>query len=90
MAKKIKFNKSSIDQLPNNKPVLYKIETEAGNLNYAGIAKKGRVKDRLNEHLGKVPGTTVSLEQFSNIADARSKEINVIKRYKPKYNKQDK
>ena len=90
MAKKIKFNKSSIDQLPNDKPVLYKIETEAGNLNYAGIAKKGRVKDRLNEHLGKVPGTTVSIEQFSNIADARSKEKNVIKRYKPKYNKQDK
>ncbi len=90
MTKKIKFNKTSINQLPNNKPVLYRIETEGGNVNYAGIAKKGRAQERLNEHLGEIPGTTVSIEQFSSISDARKKEANVIKRNQPKYNKQGK
>ncbi len=88
MAKKINYNKTSIDQLPNDKPALYKIETEGGGLNYTGIAKRGRVTDRIKEHLGEIPGATVSIEQFSSIDDARNKETNVIKRNKPKYNKQ--
>ncbi len=90
MVKKTKFNKSSLDNLPNDKPALYRIETEGGTLNYAGIAKKGRVPDRIKEHLGEIPGATVSIEQFSSIADARAKEKNVISRNKPKYNTQDK
>jgi len=88
MSKKTRFNKSSIAKLPNDKPVLYRIETESGKLNYAGIAQKGRVQDRLKEHLGEIPGAVVKIEQFSSIADARKKEANVIKRNKPKYNKQ--
>jgi len=44
------FNKTGIDKLPNDKPVLFKILTPSGNTNYAGIAKKGRVQERLNEH----------------------------------------
>ncbi len=90
MVRKTKFNKSAIGSLPDDKPVLYRIETEAGKLNYAGIAKKGRVQDRLAEHLGEIPGAKVSIEQFSSIAEARSKEKNVIKRNQPKYNDQDK
>jgi len=85
--KKIRYNKTSIDQLPNDKPVLYRIETEGGNLNYAGIAKKGRIAERIQEHLGEIPGAVVSIEQFSSISDARAKEKNVINRNKPKYNK---
>ena len=88
MTEKIKYNKKEIEKLPNDKPVLYRIETEGGNLNYAGIAQKGRVRDRLKEHLGEIPGAVVKIEQFSHIADARKKETNVIKRDKPKYNKQ--
>lgn len=90
MAKKTRYNKTSIEQIPNDKPVLYRIETESGNLNYAGIAQRGRVQDRIKEHLGEIPGATVSVEQFSSISDARKKEKNVIKRNKPKYNTQDK
>ena len=90
MVKKTKYNKTSIKQLPNDKPVLYRIETESGNLNYAGIAQRGRVQDRIKEHLGKIPGASVSIEQFSSIGDAHAKEKNVIKRNKPKYNTQDK
>ena len=89
MTRKTKFNKTAIDKLPNDKPVLYRIETDSGNLNYAGIAKRGRVRDRIKEHLDEIPGANVTIEQFGSINDARSKEKNVIKRNKPKYNKQD-
>lgn len=86
--KKVKYNKTEIEQLPNDKPVLYKIETEGGNPNYVGIAKRGRVRERIAEHLGEIPGATVTVERFSNIQDARKKEANVIRRNQPKYNKQ--
>ena len=59
-------------------------------MNYAGIAKRGHVSDRIAEHLGEIPGSSVSIEQFDSIADARAKEKNVIRRNKPKYNQQDK
>lgn len=88
--KKVNFNKTGISQLPKDKPVLYRIQTEADNLNYAGIAQRGQVQNRISEHLGNIPGATVRIEQFNSIADARKKEANVIKRAQPKYNKQGK
>jgi hypothetical protein len=88
--KKVKYNQQGIEQLPNDKPVLYRIETEAGNPNYIGIAQRGWVKERLSEHLGQIPGATVRIEQFSSITEAQKKEINVIKRTQAKYNKQGK
>ncbi|MFI5329554.1 MAG: hypothetical protein ACHQ2F_00750 [Desulfobaccales bacterium] len=88
--KKVKYNKQGIEQLPNDKPVLYRIETESGNPNYIGIAQRGWVRERLSEHLGEIPGAMVRIEQFSSITDAQKKEINVIKRTQAKYNKQGK
>ena len=85
--KKVKYNKTEIEQLPNDKPVLYNIETEGGNPNYVGVAKRGRVRERIAEHLGVIPGATVTVERFSSIQDARKKEANVIRRKQPKYNK---
>ena len=90
MTRKSKFNNSEIEKLPNDKPILYRIQTESGNDNYVGIAQRGRAQDRLKEHLGNIPGANVVVEQFSNINDAREKEKNVIKRNQPKYNDQDK
>lgn len=88
--KKVKYNPAGIEQLPNDKPALYKIKTEGGTLNYAGVAKRGRVNERIAEHIGEIPGATVTIEQFGSIIDAKSKESNVIKRNQPKYNKQGK
>ena len=88
--KKVNFNKKGISSLPNDKSVLYRIETDSGNLNYTGIATRGNVQDRISDHLGNIPGSTVKIEQFSSINDARNKEANVIKRNQPKYNKQGK
>lgn len=88
--KTVNYNRSSIDQLPNNKPAIYKIKTEAGNTNYIGIAKRYRVADRIKEHLSEIPGATVQIEQCSSIDEARTKEQNLIKRNQPKYNQQGK
>ena len=86
--KKVNYNSKGIESLPNDKPVLYRIETASGNSNYIGIAKRGRVNERLSEHLDEIPGAKVNIEQFSSIKDAREKEQRVIKRNSPKYNKQ--
>jgi hypothetical protein len=95
MARKtVSFNKKSIEKLPDNKPVNYKILTESGKNNYTGVAQRGRVQDRLKEHLsgGKdyIPGAKVQIEQIDSIANARAKESRIISRTKPPYNKQGK
>lgn len=93
-SKKVPFNKKGIEKLPDDKPVLYRIETEGGKTNYAGVAKKGRVQDRLAEHLpgGKdpIPGAKVQIEQMPSIAEAKAKEARVIARSKPKHNENGK
>ena len=88
--RKVKYNKGGIGQLPDDKPVLYRIETASGNPNYVGTAHRGRVQERIAEHLGEIPGTNVRIEQFDSISNARKKEANVIKRNQPKHNKQGK
>lgn len=95
MAKKtVDFNKTGIEKLPNNKPVVYKILTESRGNNYTGTAQRGRVHERIEEHLpsGKdyVPGSKVQIEQMKSIEEARNKEGGIISRSSPKYNKQGK
>lgn len=79
MAKKtVNNNKTSISKLPNDKPVMYKIKIEGGDVNYVGVAQRGRVQKRLEEHLpsGKdyIPGANIQIEQFGSIAEVRKKE----------------
>ncbi len=95
MAKKtVNNNKTGISKLPNDKAVMYKIKTPSGKVNYVGVAKEGRVQDRLEEHLpgGKdyIPGAKVQIEQVSSIAQAEKNEAAAIKRIQPKYNEQGK
>jgi len=94
MAKKtVKFTQKGIEKLPNDKPVLYKILTPNGNNNYTGVAKKGRVQERLEEHLpvGKdpIPGSKIQIEQMHSIQAAEKKEERVLSRSNPRYNKTD-
>lgn len=88
------FSKTGIAGLPNDKPAVYAIETTGGKTNYIGIAKRGRVAERLAEHLpgakDAVPGKKVRVETLSSIAEARAKEARLIARVQPKYNKQGK
>lgn len=85
------LNKESIKDLPNNKPVVYKILDKNEENIYTGIAKRGRVKDRIGEHLPNGPdpipsGIKVKIEQMNSIQEAEKKEKNVISRTKPKHN----
>ena len=90
--KTVGYNKSGVEKLPKAKPVIYRILTDSGKTNYVGVAKKGRVQDRISEHLddGKIPGAKVQIEQMPNIDAAKEKEANVISRSEPKYNEQGK
>jgi len=88
--KTVKFNERGAEKLPNDKPVVYRIKTEGDKTNYVGIAGKGRVTERIKEHLdqGRIPGAKVQIEQLHSIKDAEKKEQNIISRTQPKYNKQ--
>ena len=89
--RKIPFTRDAIESLPNNKPVNYSIETGGGRPNYHGVAQRGRVQERLAEHLpgGKdhVPGARVRVEQAPSIEQARAIERARIVEDKPRYNK---
>jgi len=85
--KKVNYTKEGIENLPNNKPVVYKILTRNDVNNYTGTAQRGRVSERIKEHLNEIPGSKVIIEQFSSIKEAEAKESNIIKRSQPKYNK---
>lgn len=87
-----KMDKKDIEKLPNNKPVVYKIENKKDENIYTGVAKRGRVPERIKEHLpgGKDPipgGVKVIIEQKPTIDDAKKSEKNIIGRTKPKHNK---
>jgi len=84
---KVNYKKEDIENLPNNKPVVYKILSKSDENVYTGSAQRGRVTERIKEHLGEIPGKKVVIEQFSSIDEAREKETNIIIRSKPKYNK---
>lgn len=93
--KTVAFNNAGIGKLPNDKPVVYKILTGAGVNTYTGAAQRGRVRERLQEHLpgGKDPirgGAKVQIEQMPSIDDARAKESRIIKRSQPPQNTQGK
>ena len=90
--KKARVSKAGIESLAQDRPVVYKIRNRAGTNTYTGVAKKGRVAERLKEHLPGGPdaipdATTVEITPKSSIADAREAEARSIKRSKPKHNK---
>lgn len=90
-----KFNKDGIEGLAKDKPVVYKIENNKGKILYAGVAKRGRVEDRLKEHLPGGPdpvrgGAKVKIQQKSNIDQAKKAEARIIEKEKPPQNKKGK
>lgn len=90
----VRLNQEGIKKLSNDKPVVYKILTEGDRNNYTGIAKRGRVRERLQGHLpggaDPIPGAKVRVEQMPDIKAAQQKEARIIARSKPPYNEQGK
>jgi excinuclease UvrABC nuclease subunit len=93
MARKtVKFTPTGIEKLPDNMPVVYRIQTEGGKTNYVGVAKRGRVQERLQEHLdaAQIPGAKVQVQQMPSIQEAEKTEARVIAHTEPKYNERGK
>ena len=89
------FDNEGIEGLAKDKPVVYKIENKKGVNIYTGVAKKGRVEDRLKEHLpgGSDPirgGAKVRRQQKPTISDAEKSEARIIKQQQPSQNKKGK
>ena len=89
------FDKDGIENLAKDKPIVYQIEDAKGNNIYTGVAKRGRVENRLKEHLpgGKDPicgGAKLKIQQKSSIDEAIKSEARIIKRQQPPQNKKGK
>ncbi len=89
------FTKEGIESLAKDKPVVYKIKDDKGEVLYTGVAKKGRVETRLKEHLpgGLDPirgGKKVTITQKRSIDEAFKTEARIIKKSKPPQNKKGK
>ena len=90
-----KFTKEGIESLAKDKPVVYKIENSKGKNLYTGVAKRGRVGERLKEHLlgGPDPvrgGSKVKIIQKSSMDEALKSEARIIKQQQPPQNKKQK
>lgn len=93
--KQSSFDKVGIENLAKDKPVVYKLQDDNGETIYVGIAKRGRVGDRLSEHLSgrsdAVPGAKkVTITQHDSIDSARRSEERIIERTQPRHNKKGK
>jgi len=89
------FDEKGIEGLAKDKPVVYNIEDQKGNTLYTGVAKRGRVEDRLKEHLPGGPdpirgGAKVKIQQKASIANAEKAEARAIKKTQPPQNKKGK
>ncbi len=89
------FDADGIQGLAKDKPVVYDIENKQGKTLYTGVAKRGRVEERLKEHLPGGPdpirgGAKVRIKQKPSIAEAKQAEARAIKRNKPPQNKKGK
>lgn len=89
------FDKEGIEGLAKNKPVVYDIQDAKGKTLYTGVAKRGRVEERLKEHLPKGPdpirgGKKVKIQQKPSIEVAKKSEARAIKKKKPPQNKRGK
>ena len=88
-----KLTKTNIAKVPTGKPIVYKLKNTAGTTVYAGKAKRLRPQERLSDHLptgqDPIPGVaTFQIKQKRRVEQAGQEEKAIIKKEKPKYNKQ--
>ena len=79
----------NLENVPGNKPGVYRIQNSRKDVLYIGKAKGGRLDDRIREHKGEIPGgTRFSYKTTSNKDAAERLEKREIKEYKPSFNKE--
>ncbi len=89
------FSKDGIKRLAADKPVNYDLLGRSGKPKYTGVAKRGRVRERIAEHLpgGKdpIPGVArVKITPKPSIDAAKKAEARKITTNKPPYNERGK
>ena len=89
-----KFTKGNIENVPRDKSIVYKIKNAGGENLYTGIAGRGRVQNRLEEHKtlkrDLIPGgTRFQFIQVKNKDRAEQIEKQIIRKEQPKFNKQN-
>lgn len=92
---KRKFNKSNVNAIPEDRPVVYEVLNSKNENIYTGIAKRNRPADRLLEHLpgaaDPIPGAKAfRIKQMPSVEKAKAEERKIIKKEKPKHNDQGK
>ena len=94
--KTVPLTKSGVKKIPNNKPGVYDIKGSDGKSEYIGMAQKGRLQKRVEEHLPSSPkdpiksGKSVSIKQTPSKALALKTEKAMIKAKQPPKNKKGK
>jgi len=82
------ITQKKLENVPGNKPGIYRIKNASGNILYIGKAKGGRLDDRIAEHKGQFKGgTTFQYRTTASKEAAESLEKREIKRYNPTSNK---
>lgn len=92
MKKTVPLTKAGIKKIPDTKAGVYEIKNKKGKSEYVGMAKAGRLQDRVKEHLPSSPkdpikgGKTVETKQQPNKAAALKTEKKMIKTKQPRQN----
>ena len=82
------ITKGNLENVPGDKPGVYRIKNADGDVLYIGMAKGGRLDDRIAEHKGEFEGgTRFQYKTTPNKDAAESLERREIREYKPPKNK---
>ena len=86
------FSEKNVSDVPDQSGV-YNLVNRQGDIVYTGSAGARRLRERLKEHLDQkdIPGAAqFQVRPTKSTAEARTVEQTLIRRNKPKYNKQGK
>ncbi len=82
------ITKTSIKSVPGDKPGVYRIKNAGNEILYVGIAKRGRLPDRIYEHKGEFEGGTKFQYIITKSKETAERiEKQEIKKYQPSKNK---
>ncbi len=85
-------NKTNMEKVTEDKPIVYKFLDENDKNIYTGISKRGQGPGRLKDHLRNgsdpIPGARkFQIKEMPSIDQAKKEESKIIRTEKPKHNK---
>lgn len=82
------ITQKNLENVPSNKPGVYRIKNTSDDILYIGKAKGGRLPDRIAEHRGQFQGGTRFQYRLTPSKDAAERlERKEIREWKPPRNK---